>query len=247
MLNADFQRLAKKKTSATYYALARGSYRAARGQTIDPATIPARYLLKDRLVRLEPVHGYESVNVYSDAPGDLDKTTWPGNDKPHRYLTTGFNDTYADLRRQAENTSRTKKYLFTLHDDAGQIVGLTITRVADVLGAWTSELDARVSAETAVALEEEKLAESRQDRLQRASEEGQRVMESRREALEAASAKLLGGPDRVRISTHGSVGWDDVRNQPKYSVAGTVSLTVQDYSKLLNLISELQSEVGDRK
>lgn len=248
MLNADFQRLVKNSGPSTYFAILRDKVYTPRGHAHTLESAHPSNMVKARLMFTYPVTTTSRLATFQNAPGDALAIKWPGDAKESVFdHSREWDDELAVWRlRKADSSMRTKVYMFVIDDEAGKPAVMFACEVKRVLGAWTPEVAARVDAITAVAAIERQLAESRESRIEEAREKGQVAMNSRVLGITRTAEDLLGKRDAVRLSVSGELKWDDEKDRPVYSVTGTAMLTVGDFTRLLNIISELQTELADR-
>lgn len=248
MLNADFQKLVKKNGPSAYFAVLRESVYAARGVRYELDSVRPGQVVKARLLSPHPTRSRLNLSTFQNAPGSVSDIAWPGAEAAGiRELAGEWGDEVP--RRSGERAApetRTKSYLFVIDDVDGKPAAVFSAEVKRVVGEWSADFDTRVAAETAVAAREKELVESRASRVDDARAKGQQALNARVLSINTTSDSLLGKTGSVRITSTGEVAWDAEKDRPVYSVTGTVTLTLGDYTKLLNIISELQAEVSDR-
>lgn len=247
MLNADFQRLFRKGTSKTEYAVISPTFYLTRGASYEAATFPVDKLVKARLYTQQVQKDYD-LGVYGadGSPGEFENINWPGGQENTARRTAYKRASWEnELRNIAPREDQKKKvYLFVIDDVNGKPAAVMRVPVAHVLGLWTAEVDERVRAATAQLVAEQNLREARAHKREEANAKAEASHAALTAGILRASEQLLN--EQVRISSSLQSGWDDERDEPTFSVAGSVTVSIQGYRKLLNRISELQAQVNDR-
>jgi hypothetical protein len=250
MLNADFQKLVKKGTGADYFAVIKPNVSVRAGTSWTTENVPAEKIVKARLMFTFGVSSdTHRITGYTTSPGSSVGLVGPGHwpVEVQEMNAPSWDDALDGWRaRKAPDGQRTKYYVFVVDDAQGLAAGIFAVPVKHVVGAWDAAVDARFHAEAIAKKAETDLAKEREDRVEIARTQGESAMNHRVLAINDFVAEVVGKPDSVRVTAKGSVGWDSILDRARFTVAGTVTMTIADFNRVLNTISELKTELADR-